>query len=1130
VKIYLAGRPRDLNNAKDWFSNGSLREALDDLEETIGVLERSYGPCTVFIECTFPSAGKIRSRQIDLLLSFRDRAALCEIKQGLAGKTLRHQITGEIEQIRGQAELIEAHLKMAGLGGGSVSRFLWAPHLGQPGLEEIVVQTRIAGADYDITPAGGNANLRGIILPALPEGIPAYLPEAIEHRLQRHSGFRSLPNPGVASTLTDIVCNTSPQSGIPLLEFENFTSIRERLRGQTRHVNVEIELEATDVRDLRSSEIYKAQRALREFHLVEITGPVGVGKSTFIMEMLGHFLQAASNYRLVVSCVIQNCRSERDVLHALASEVIGPTRANRLDEDALLDAMERSESVLWIRDYDQRSYPAIRLLMDKLRHSNREERSYWIIESMIPSQLTGKTIAAYQVALMPLDNGAIASILRRLPESRGRDVNDIVISAGGIPLRATMLLRTSGKIAEASRLDRYELFLITLKPDQRHIVDGLAYFLSESPLGTTIQLIEEWARTVLLSAADVREVLEKAQAYRLITVETFGSARLGAEGTAKTLTAAWQEGPVSEDLLEIALPQSIHESLIGWIRIYDPHFIEYFVNRIDQKDLDKWQQYLQNALLERVQSNKGLTGVTLALLIGDIEPFIRSSFRSSSAVLPAMKSWAADRVKITDRNMLYFDRWLSWMLDHYWDTTAEVAERGGVAWSLEAPNRAEPLQILMFSTVRTRGLTYWKGKDYDWNAWTEAAAEFLQKGEIDLWAETLIRQAQTLVRGPYNSPERAWELFAAVLREINSLSPDSGRSTLCFHVLSFFNKRKILASRLPTLLDEGRTLVPTLVEHMIRDGLATENVNSIANALFFLFRPVEIRSRATGSREVENCLGIMRFVERISPARRIHALLTQGSIHRHYCSQDKITWEEFRDHADGALEIYERALSSARPARMTTFAANALSYSGFLLLKATRFADAESMGGWLRTHSLRVLRAIEQFLKSAPETGDEDDELGSLDAMLICNLYKYRALLSWIVAQPTRPEVLSQLPIRFNEAINNLEKVTRTFQWLERLKTYQQLIGEVNRTLGVVARQVDVLAAKIETCAPPIFHLLEDAGRMLPKNPANLSKSDMRKQGDRLVRAMMNTGIAVPEKIRNTYAAPPRASSLSVPA
>src|SRR5207253_2191453 len=117
-------------------------------------------------------------------------------------------------------------------------------------------------------------------------------------------------------------------------------------------------------------------------------------------------------------------------------------------------------------------------------------------------------------------------------------------------------------------------------------------------------------------------------------------------------------------------------------------------------------------------------------------------------------------------------------------------------------------------------------------------------------------------------------------------------------------------------------------------------------------------------------------------------------------------------------------------------AANALSYSGLLLLKAFRFRAMPGWDQWLLPHASRVLRNSEGFLDGLPEGDFSDKEVGELNRSIIRNVRKYRALLTLMLMPAETAEERDRLTRYLTDALEFLSATTVGLTWQQRLAAY----------------------------------------------------------------------------------------------
>jgi hypothetical protein len=86
MRVFLPNDMSALTHAKEWFNDTRLKLLLRDFEMALHLGEARWGECLVFIEVDAGASKSSRARQIDLLVSFQDRAALIEFKGVLSGQ------------------------------------------------------------------------------------------------------------------------------------------------------------------------------------------------------------------------------------------------------------------------------------------------------------------------------------------------------------------------------------------------------------------------------------------------------------------------------------------------------------------------------------------------------------------------------------------------------------------------------------------------------------------------------------------------------------------------------------------------------------------------------------------------------------------------------------------------------------------------------------------------------------------------------------------------------------------------------------------------------------------------------------------------------------------------------------
>src|ERR1051325_1482592 len=70
------------SQSRDWILKNEFQEIVTDLESWVRSKEAKWGECRIFIEVMLPPPESFKGvhGQIDMLISFTHRAAVCELK------------------------------------------------------------------------------------------------------------------------------------------------------------------------------------------------------------------------------------------------------------------------------------------------------------------------------------------------------------------------------------------------------------------------------------------------------------------------------------------------------------------------------------------------------------------------------------------------------------------------------------------------------------------------------------------------------------------------------------------------------------------------------------------------------------------------------------------------------------------------------------------------------------------------------------------------------------------------------------------------------------------------------------------------------------------------------------------
>jgi hypothetical protein len=1088
MKILVPINVKALRDAKNWLNRRESRIAVESLENWLSDSEVGWGSCTVFVETHISRGGY--TEQLDLLVAFADRALICEIKGGLEVDSLfPYHFQKAAVQIDEQKKLVQRIVQDAGNSATCVRACMVMPRLGCKGIEHAVM-AKIALKRGDFSLCGVREELRNATVDDLYGERPLYWSSVAEYELGRApSSVRARDT--VSNCLFRAIEEKHKSLGHELRELSGFNELQDLLSREVQDVAVAPHREY--VHGLRQELVLDAIESLHSNRLIEVVGSQGVGKTEFTREVLRDFEPIAERPQMALPpLVVVEKRTVASMLIELArhSAEFDMSLFRAYSETAQLEELLRAGLIFWIRDYDAASAAAIEQLQANLRHYAADGNSYWIFEIVESSEEAGVAGAASAKVYLPsLGSSEIAIVLERYTRSRADfSVANIVEAARGNLWIAISLWQRGipNELRTTDSIDRYGVFEAGLPRDARLLLSPLAYIIKHAPLGCTAHLAEQWCK--LSAIGDVgrllRTVLTEAQDQGFIAIDGFGSKSVPGQ--------VWSGGEAIDDidiaaLKSALLPLSFVDARISWINIVDPHFVDYFEARVSDAARASWNEQLGEVFSD-TRIDLSLAGVSFELLTGSFAPFVRSSFCTSASMIPRLKDWLdrpgnAARFGSDSEDFRYFRQWLSWVGDHYYDDATQAAPK----WILTKPSLSSDVQKTLYDNARTRGFFYYEDGQIDLDTWAETAEKFKKSGQYDLWGEATVRRAETIFRAPYNDPAGAWALLESVLAEEEHLSPHAGRGSMYFHVLSFFNRHKGLNGKVKKLTRLARSMTLPLAQKMIDAGYETENLVMIANAVFFAVRLIEGADKTLSSEDADDYAAIMRFVQKVSLARRVQGLLTEGTAHRYCCMRADIAWVDFERHADEALSIYDRTRDAALHANMYGPVVNSLGYSSLLVLRSLEFRERSELLAWLDEVVPRLISGIERA-NSRVDFVREFSQRKSNERKLIVALHFDYFFLIWLV-EAMHPSQGERLEIALAAAVDALGEFSTALSHGEAVVTYQARVEDVSQFLVSASAISKHHGTLLTRCAKVLSLLVEDALWFCPKGTAKRESS-----------------------------------------
>jgi hypothetical protein len=407
LRFYVGKNIKDLRAAKRWVTDSAVPDTLRRVVEWASSREGKWGDCSVFFEVSCQRYRGEQGSQIDLLLAFGDRLAICEVKR----RPLEpHELVDAAHQVDLQQKLVASRLKSFVTADRLPACLLFFPHYSLSQLlacnrhlnNEGAPHVRVAGcvADADVHKLDLSASLdQWLRMPQIRRGVSA------ADVVQRHLITSSLAPVKTFEILVD--------------DLRRFAAPVSSLRQPSWHI---AELRAVDRSTLLAT--------LRSARFVEINGPELIGKSALLRDVFVHDLKLIPR-----QVQVREAYDSGTVLRRLYEYLIGPVRT--LGEHEIIHMLIGLEHPVWISEVDTVSIVSLRQTIERLAATSRQlpppSSAPWVIETR--RLLQAETVPI--LILEPLGDAAVRQVVARLPEVC-RDVDDVIRDARGNPGAAVL--------------------------------------------------------------------------------------------------------------------------------------------------------------------------------------------------------------------------------------------------------------------------------------------------------------------------------------------------------------------------------------------------------------------------------------------------------------------------------------------------------------------------------------------------------------------------------------------------------------------------------------------------------------------------------------------------------------------
>lgn len=337
--------------------------------------EGRWGECLILVEADIPALETLKARNIDLIVAFSDRVAVCEVKNHHTLRAAEEALFSSLEQCCESYDLVRYHLAAARAVSKEAARpFLFIPNLNSSDIRNLTSLQLAKISLSHVTVAGGPLCSS---TPTLPNGHPLYLPVAIQSRLKQIRPFdRRVWTGGAQAALRRLVDLDA------VCDFRELSRAVEYVRTEGDKTRA-VRLPSSHVKGLDAPRLDFALKKLFQFGLVEIVGPFGIGKSAFARELISAAADKSSRHPRVATCNVQSGSTLKSLSRdLLAFFDVDP--GEHLDDRALIDLLLAVEGTVWIQSYDADTAMLVKQLLEEVLRAGSVRPCRFLVESLVP--------------------------------------------------------------------------------------------------------------------------------------------------------------------------------------------------------------------------------------------------------------------------------------------------------------------------------------------------------------------------------------------------------------------------------------------------------------------------------------------------------------------------------------------------------------------------------------------------------------------------------------------------------------------------------------------------------------------------------------------------------------------------
>jgi hypothetical protein len=614
MKILLGSQRHDsLAKAADWFLPTNNQSTLNELLNWAKSQETTWGDCLVFVEVDVPGTGNYKAANIDLIVAFSDRVAVCEVKNHRTSAAARTRLSTSLAQTGSSLDLINRHLGGARVIDSNAMRsFLFVPQLNSTDVAQLITQQLLVSSLRHVAIVGG-AECRSA--PSLPNGHPLYLPLAMKMRLEQielrnRSGFSG----AAQHHLHQLVDKQSVHTVSTLAEAATFLS-------EQAHSSASVRLPAWHIRGLRDRSKHSILTCLNSVRLVEVCGAFGIGKSCVVREALYEVGRDSTHDARVATITLAPEHSGVVAICDVLS-YFDVHLSTHVDEPSLMERLLSIDGFVWIRGYDSTVRPFVTRLMEQFI-GTPDRRLRLIIESRRalppPPDMTSR-IDDYRVSIDPLAPASIRKILERLPSGNG---HNIVPTRLGNPRIAASRWQSPDPYSDTSAASGPDWSRDVFAGFETDMAALVVCLLDMLPCGVDLDVLRA-----------VGGVVFPAQLPRISGTASRVLHHLGRGDFVRTAYFSTN----NFKSLWLDLPEVYTTIVYATV----PALRSYVHVALDETAVQEFQRRIRNALCDIEPARPELT-ISLAVVNGDFESFCNSTLGSGVRGASSLITWLEQR-------------------------------------------------------------------------------------------------------------------------------------------------------------------------------------------------------------------------------------------------------------------------------------------------------------------------------------------------------------------------------------------------------------------------------------------------------------------------------------------------------